>query len=228
MTLNFDHYTPLSRAVASIDRDSYAARFAIYDREYKALLRRLASAESPCSDADLAREERAFRDAVRQVEFADEDERLTLVPEPAEEAPRELRPDPSWMEAPPLRREAIAVPVNPPSLDDPEPSIAIEPIVLSQPRSIARKVTERLALAVAALILGWTWVWMAPGPQDMTNLPSLRGAVGPPDPVASINTTDAKSQQPAWLSPDIFYAPAPAPAPTPRADVPLPMPRPER
>src|SRR5882757_2384692 len=61
MMLNVDHFTPLSRAVASIDRDSYAARFAVYEREHKALLRRLATASVPCSDADVAREERAFR-----------------------------------------------------------------------------------------------------------------------------------------------------------------------
>ncbi len=67
-----DHYTPLSRAVASIDRDAYAARFAIYDRAHKALLRRLATAPSPPSADDVAREEQAFRDAVRRVEFGDE------------------------------------------------------------------------------------------------------------------------------------------------------------
>ena len=67
-----DHYTPLSRAVASIDRDAYAARFAIYDRAHKALLRRFATGEIPCSDADVEREEHAFREAVRRIEFADE------------------------------------------------------------------------------------------------------------------------------------------------------------
>ena len=84
--LNVDHFTPLSRAVASIDRDSYAARFAVYEREHKALLRRLATASVPCSDADVAREERAFRDAIRRIEFADEDDDPTLAPqdEPAD------------------------------------------------------------------------------------------------------------------------------------------------
>jgi hypothetical protein len=67
-----DHYTPLSRAVASIDRDAYSARFAIYDRAHKALLRRFATGEIPCSDADVEREEHAFREAVRRIEFADE------------------------------------------------------------------------------------------------------------------------------------------------------------
>src|ERR1700719_3669331 len=102
MTLNVDHFTPLSRAVASIDRDCYAARFAIYDREHKALLRRLATADSPCSDADVAREEQAFRDAIRRIESADEDDQPTLVPqaEPAEEARPGPRRDPAWQEAP--------------------------------------------------------------------------------------------------------------------------------
>src|SRR3984893_18868114 len=98
MMLKVDHFTPLSRAVASIDRDSYAARFAVYDREHKALLRRLATAEIPVSDADVAREEQAFRDAVRRIEFADEDDRPTLVPqhEPAETGPPDTGPDPLW------------------------------------------------------------------------------------------------------------------------------------
>ena len=60
-------------------RDDYAGRFAVYDREYNALLRRLAAAATPSSAADLAREEQAFRDAVRRVEFGDADT-PTLVP----------------------------------------------------------------------------------------------------------------------------------------------------
>src|SRR6516162_204976 len=67
-----DHYTPLARAVAAIDRDDYAGRFAVYDRAHKALLRRLATAAPPPSGAELEREEQAFREAVRRVEFADE------------------------------------------------------------------------------------------------------------------------------------------------------------
>src|SRR5450631_993862 len=96
MMLNDDYFTPLSRAVASIGRDSYAARYAIYDREHKALLRRLATADSPCSDADVAREEQAFRDAIRRIEFADDDE-PTLVPQddPVEEPPHAARHDPA-------------------------------------------------------------------------------------------------------------------------------------
>jgi hypothetical protein len=246
MTLNVDHFTPLSRAVASIDRDSYAARFAIYDREHKALLRRLATADSPCSDADVAREEQAFRDAIRRIEFADEDDQPTLVPqdEPAEEAPPGLRRDPAWQEPPAPRREALDVSILPGldrlesgiASDHLEPGIAIEPIIrLSEPRSVARRVGERLAIAAVALALVGTGVWLVEARQDQARDPSsLRGAVEPTEAAAADNAADAKSQQPTWLSPEILYAPTIMPPPAsppsalPRADVPLPLPRPER
>jgi hypothetical protein len=67
-----DYYTLLSRAVDSLERDAYAARGVIYDREHKALLKRLISSPAPCSQADIAREEQAFRDAIRRIEFADD------------------------------------------------------------------------------------------------------------------------------------------------------------
>jgi hypothetical protein len=67
-----DYYALLSRAVESLERDAYAARGAIYDREHKALLKRLISSSAPCSDADIAQEEQAFRDAVRRIEFPDD------------------------------------------------------------------------------------------------------------------------------------------------------------
>ena len=104
-----DHYTPLARAVAAIDRNDYAGRFAVYDQAHKTLLRRLATAAPPPSGAELDREEQAFRDAVRRVEFADElahEEAGSpaLVPsrEPhAEEPLQELRRDAPWPEVRP-------------------------------------------------------------------------------------------------------------------------------
>ena len=82
MALKVDYYTTLSRAVAALDRDSYAARGAIYDREHKALLRRLFSADPPHSDEDIEREQQAFRAAVRRIEFGDDDhEHVPLVPQ---------------------------------------------------------------------------------------------------------------------------------------------------
>jgi hypothetical protein len=246
MMPNVDHFTPLSRAVASIDRDSYAARFAIYDREHKALLRRLATADSPLSDADVAREEQAFRDAIRRIEFADADDQPTLVPqdEPAAEAPPAPRREPVWQEPPAPRHEILDVSALPSlehlepgiAIDHLEPGIAIEPIIrFSEPRSVARRVGERLAIAVVALALLGTGAWWIEGRQDEAKDPSsLRGAVEPTEAASADNAADAKAQQPTWLSPEILYAPqimsspASSPSALPRADVPLPVPRPER
>jgi hypothetical protein len=263
MVLNVDHFTPLSRAVASIDRDSYAARFAVYDREHKALLRRLATAESPCSKADVAREEQAFREAIRRIEFADEDDgpplvphhepevvaqpeprpeprselrsesrlRSELRPEPRPELRSEPRPEPVWPQPRPPRRETLDVPTSP-SLDEFEPEI--DPVIrLSEPRSVARRVGERLALAVVVLALAGLWSWMSPARRQEAASPvSLRGAVEPTEVAAPDTANDAKSQQPTWLSPQIFYSPPAMPSAAsssaPRAEVPLPMPRPDR
>jgi hypothetical protein len=224
-----DHFTPLSRAVASFDRDSYAARFAVYDREHKALLRRLATSDSPYSDADVAREEQAFREAIRRIEFAEADDRPALVPqtETVDEAPP---PAANWPEPPPPRRESLHSAILP-DHDQFDPGIAIDPIIqLSAPRSVARRVGERLTLAVVALALAGGWIWMGGGRQETVEPSSLRGAVEASEPAAPDNATDAKSQQPTWLSPEIFYAPPPMPSLPlpPRADVPLPTPRPER
>jgi hypothetical protein len=229
MMLQTDYFTPLSQAVASIDRDSYAARFAVYDREHKALLRRMATADSRCSAADVAREEEAFRDAIRRIELADGDEQPTLVPkdEPAaEELAPEPRLDPLRLEPRAPRREALDV-SSVASLDHFD-SAAVEPIIkLSEPRSLVRRVGERLALA-AVLILAGLGLWMVEGRRGETmDPPSLRGGVAAPQPAAS-DTADAKAPQPTWLSPEIFYAPSPMPSAPPRADAQRPTPRPER
>jgi len=234
MMSKVDHFTPLSRAVASIDRDSYAARFAIYDREHKALLRRLATADAPLSDEDIAREEQAFRDAVQRIEFADEDDEPTLVPqdEPVEQAPPELRRDPVWPQLRAPRRESVGV-SNVPGLEqeEEEPGIALEPLAaLYERRSVARRVGERLALAVVALAATGVGLWLFARQDAARN--SLRGPVEAIEPAAPGNGADAKAAQPSWLSPEMFYAPpsvsSPPPSAAPRADVPLPVPRPER
>ncbi len=229
MLQKLDHFTPLSRAVASIDRDSYAARFAVYDREHKALLHRLASADEPLSDADIASEEQAFRDAIRRIEFADDDE-PTLVPQdepieaPLPPAPR--RP-PVWPQVRPPRREAADASVSP-GLDEVAPVSAVEPLVESSARrSVVRRVGERLALAVIALALVGGGLWMLGGRlDDARNPSSSRSAAESAEP-APDNAADAKAQQPSWYSPQMFYVPPPTPV-APRADVPLPVPRPER
>ena len=67
MASKFDYFAVLSRAVAGLDRDSYAARGAAYDREHKALLRRLFSADPPHSDTQIEQEQQAFREAIRRI-----------------------------------------------------------------------------------------------------------------------------------------------------------------
>ena len=114
MVLRVDYYTLLSRAVESLERDAYAARGAIYDREHKALLKRLISSNEPCTDADIMREEQAFRDAVRRIEFPDEDVPAPRTPqrEPVVEA---TWPTSSREKARAQRRESLPEPANDPS-----------------------------------------------------------------------------------------------------------------
>jgi hypothetical protein len=71
MPQKVNYYAVLSRAVATLDRDAFGARGAVYDREHRVLLRRLALANPPCSEEDVAAEEQAFRDAIRRIEFPD-------------------------------------------------------------------------------------------------------------------------------------------------------------
>jgi hypothetical protein len=73
------YYNLLLRAVAGLDGDSYAARGAAYDREYRALMRKLYSANPPHSDAEIDAVKRAYRNAVRRVEFGLSEEQEEIV-----------------------------------------------------------------------------------------------------------------------------------------------------
>jgi hypothetical protein len=75
-----EYYALLSRALAGLDRDAYAARGAVYDREHKAMLRRLFAPDSYLSDAEIDEEQWAFREAIRRIEFGDEPDSIPLVP----------------------------------------------------------------------------------------------------------------------------------------------------
>ncbi|HLH97214.1 MAG TPA: hypothetical protein VKW08_19055 [Xanthobacteraceae bacterium] len=158
MAPSFDHFTPLSRAVASIDRDAYAERFAIYDRAYKALLRRLATAQPPLSAADLTREEKAFHEAVGRVEFGAEDA-PTLVPqdEPVDEAsPARLRELVAGAAVPGERASPRLRAPREPGADarQDDESTAVAAVLLedhSPRRSLTRRVGERMGLAVLLL-----------------------------------------------------------------------------
>ncbi len=74
MVPKIDHYAPLLRAVASLDRTSYEARGAIYDRAQAIVVERLGATVPPPSQADIDQELLAFRAAVRRIEFGDMDE----------------------------------------------------------------------------------------------------------------------------------------------------------
>ena len=111
MMQRVDYYTLLSRAVESLERDAYAARGVVYDREHKALLKRLISSSAPCSDADIAREEQAFRDAIRRIEFPDKGVPAARGPQ---REPETAWPSSAREKARALRREFPQVPANDP------------------------------------------------------------------------------------------------------------------
>jgi hypothetical protein len=121
MALKVDYYNSLSRAVAGLARDSYAARGVVYDREHRAMMRRLLSMNPPCTAAEIEHEQRAFRTAIRSVEFGDEEIDIPLAPQremPEEEAlpAAELRAnDPSALQSGPVaaQRETRPPPFPP-------------------------------------------------------------------------------------------------------------------
>jgi hypothetical protein len=115
-----DYYALLSVAVSGLDRDAYAARGAVYDREHKALLRKWFSPDSDLTDAQIDEEQAAFREAVRRIEFAEQHDLISL--------PGRLA----------SAREAVSPP-RPPEI----PSHALErdpPISPEPTRSSARKI----------------------------------------------------------------------------------------
>ena len=110
-----------------------------------------------------------------------------------------------------------------------EPDIAIDPFP-RRPRSVARRIKERLALAVAALAMVAVAAWMAPEPQDVagqdvTGSVSTRAAGAAPEPAAPVDTAEL---QPSWLVPEILYGPAMAHSPVSRPETSRPAPQPGR
>jgi hypothetical protein len=127
-----------------------------------------------------------------------------------------LRRESSREQTSPLRGDSTRV-------DRRAPGITVEPMARSsRQRSVARRVSERLALAVAALAMVWVAAWMAPEPQEVTDSVSARATNASPEPAAPINTNELR---PAWLLPEILYGPAMARSPMSRAEVPRPAPK---
>jgi hypothetical protein len=112
MVQRLDYFALLSRAVEPLERDAYAARGAVYDREHKALLKRLISSSSPCTDADIVREEQAFRDAVRRIEFPEDVMPAPRTPQREDTGSKESWPNSSREKARRQRREAPQEPAN--------------------------------------------------------------------------------------------------------------------
>jgi hypothetical protein len=226
MAPSLDHFTPLSRAIASIGRDDYAMRFAVYDREYKAMLRRLATTQPPLSAADLSREENAFHDAVRRVEFGAEDA-PTLVPqdepvgateEPSAARLRELIADPravaederTWPRRRARRSEAFAVESG---RDDPKAK-PIEPLKQrSRRRPLMRRVWERMVLAVLMLGFVGMTLWLGPRPETGRQSTAAAGAPAEAQPAdtnaGALNgggTGLPTLQQPSWMAPQMLLS----------------------
>jgi len=142
MLLKVDQYTSLARAVACVDRGSYEARGAVYDRALTALVKRLNTAVPPYSQADIEMELLAFREAVRRVEFGDledpwlrqQDERLAA-PAPAPIPPQGVLPD---VASPGVPASAVA---------DPSQADPPMPVILPQHRSVFGRVAARASIA---------------------------------------------------------------------------------
>ena len=66
-----DYFAMLSRAVARLDRDSYEARGAIYDRAREILAKRMASTTPPYSNEEATKQLLALREAIRRIELED-------------------------------------------------------------------------------------------------------------------------------------------------------------
>jgi hypothetical protein len=102
------------------------------------------------------------------------------------------------------------------------------PILRAPRRSMARRITERLILGVAALALYGTWVLIPDESPRATISPALRGTTGSPEvnspteTTGAITTAASNPSPPSWFSPDILYVPSwtpPASSPA-RAEAP--------
>lgn len=176
MVRKIDHYTSLARAVSHLERDSYGARGAVYDLALLSLVKRLQAIVPQPPQAEIDRELRAFRQAIRRIEFGDLDEL-----ERRQAAGQHQH----------LYREA-------PSADTPHPMAARRPR-----KSVGRRVVGRTMLALLLLgggVVGYAQVaghidlaplvrfvgevaaldWLTPGERSSTSTtggPGLASAV---------------------------------------------------
>jgi hypothetical protein len=163
MVPKIDHYVPLLRAVASLERTSYEARGAIYDRALAIAVERLGATVPPPSQADIDEELLAFRAAVRRIEFGDMDEQDRVAQHGVAQraqylaSRREQRQDGT----PKLDAYPAALPDEEsqavPQLDEVLPPPASEASVLAEiagHRSVLHRVAIRTILPVLLVALG--------------------------------------------------------------------------
>jgi hypothetical protein len=118
-----------------------------------------------------------------------------------------LRPQYPRTQSTPRWREPAPAPADPADVD----FLEVQPIVrLSQGRSVARRIAERLALAVAALALAGMGIRMSPGAQDVTNPVAVQATSASSELAAPINANELR---PGWLLPEILYGPTMASSP---------------
>ena len=171
-----EYYALLSRAVTGLDRDAYAARGAVYDREHKALLRRLFGPDCYLSDAEIDEEQWAFREAIRRIEFGDEPDFVPLVPRRAFAHESVGAPSPPIPNFAPER--------DPPTQpDQPPPQRAARKADWLQrdvPRDVAPEVPARPIVPASAVAAG-----VVPDPSPPEALPDTLEAPSEPDKILS-------------------------------------------
>jgi hypothetical protein len=154
-----DHYVPLLRAVARLDRTSYEARGAIYDRALAIVMERLGATLPPCSQADVDQELLAFRAAVRRIEFGDMDDQDRIALQAVADRAHYLatRRERYQDDTPQLDayfddgRQAIAVAAE--ILPDPAQQAPVH-VAMAQCRSVLHRVAIRMVLPVLLVALG--------------------------------------------------------------------------
>jgi len=170
MLLKVDHYTSLARAVGRLDRDSYEARGAVYDRALAALVKRLNSAEPPYAQADIDMELLAFREAVRRVEFGDLDDQdwLAQQDEPGlDQEAAEPEPPPAMPSIPVTPTVVPADAVANTSISAGAPAKTLRP-ARARRRSVFGRVAVRTLLAMMVLGVGFAAYAHSQGQLDLS------------------------------------------------------------
>jgi hypothetical protein len=157
MVPKVDHYVPLLRAVARLERTSYEARGAIYDGALAVMMERLGAAVPPPSQADIDQELLAFRAAIRRIEFGDMDEQEQGVAQRAQylaSLRAQRRSEPPQFDAhsailPDEASRAVTMPA--PMLLTPEQEVLA---AMPEHRSVRHRVAMRMILPVLLVALG--------------------------------------------------------------------------